>query len=151
MIIVLKIALVVLSFAGMEAFAWFTHKYIMHGWLWSWHKDHHIPHSNKLEKNDLFSLVFSLPAMALIISGLHWSHLWYLAYIGFGITLYGLAYFVFHDVIVHRRYKHKWKFKSRYMRKIIRVHKVHHKYLKKEGAEAFGFLYAGKKYDKMID
>ena len=25
----------------MEFMAWFTHKYIMHGFLWVLHKDHH--------------------------------------------------------------------------------------------------------------
>jgi beta-carotene 3-hydroxylase len=24
----------------------------MHGWGWGWHRDHHEPHNNALEKND---------------------------------------------------------------------------------------------------
>ena len=42
----------------MEAFAWWAHKYVMHGWGWAWHRDHHEPHDNVLEKNDLFAVVF---------------------------------------------------------------------------------------------
>jgi len=148
---ILKIFLVIASFVMMEGVAWFTHKYIMHGWLWSWHKDHHVHGKGFFEKNDLFSIFFSLIAMGLIFSGLLVESLWFNFYIGLGVTAYGMAYFVFHDVIVHRRYKHKWKFGGRYMRKIIRVHKVHHKNLKKDGAEAFGFLYAGKKFDHLVD
>ncbi|MCB0738905.1 MAG: sterol desaturase family protein [Bacteroidetes bacterium] len=143
------IIIVLLAFAAMEGVAWFTHKYIMHGILWSWHKSHHRPHKGFFEKNDLFSVVFSIPAMALTMYGFYdYQNLWYLAYTGIGITLYGVAYFVFHDVIVHRRYKHHWRFNG-YMRKIIRIHKIHHKHLEKEGAEAFGFLYGGKHYKKV--
>lgn len=149
--IFVKIGLVLVSFALMEGVAWFTHKYIMHGILWSWHKDHHVHGKGFFEKNDLFSIFFSLIAMGFIFSGLLVEGLWFNFYIGLGVTGYGLAYFIFHDVIVHRRYKHKWKFGGRYMRKIIRVHKVHHKNLKKDGAEAFGFLYAGKKFDHLVD
>lgn len=148
---ILKIALVVVSFLLMEGVAWFTHKYIMHGWLWSWHKDHHVHGKGFFEKNDLFSIFFSFLAMGFIFSGLLIESIWFNFYIGLGVTGYGLSYFIFHDVIVHRRYKHKWKFGGRYMRKIIRVHKVHHKTLKKDGAEAFGFLYAGKKFDHLVD
>ena len=42
--------------AAMEFVAWFSHKYIMHGFGWAWHRDHHEPHDNKLEKNDLFGI-----------------------------------------------------------------------------------------------
>lgn len=148
--ILLKVALVIVSFIAMEGVAWFTHKYIMHGLLWSWHKDHHVHSKGFFEKNDLFSIFFSLLAMGLIFAGLLIPSVWYAFYIGLGVTGYGLSYFIFHDVIVHRRYKHRWKFGSKYMQKIIRVHKIHHKHLKKDGAEAFGFLYAGKKFDKYL-
>ena len=41
-------AFVVLSaVVGMEFMAWFTHKYVMHGFLWDWHEDHHLPHNEK--------------------------------------------------------------------------------------------------------
>ncbi|MFM2267096.1 MAG: hypothetical protein RL757_537, partial [Bacteroidota bacterium] len=50
--------------ATMEFVAWAAHKYVMHGFLWNWHEDHHKPHFEKdgfWEKNDLFFLVFALP------------------------------------------------------------------------------------------
>lgn len=41
----MKVALWILiflaTFCFMEFMAWFTHKYVMHGFLWSLHKDHH--------------------------------------------------------------------------------------------------------------
>ncbi len=67
--ILLKIFLVLATFFFMEFVAWFTHKYIMHGFLWSWHKSHHTLHNHVLEKNDLFAIVFSLPSMVLIVLG----------------------------------------------------------------------------------
>ena len=42
---------------AMEFVAWSSHKYIMHGFGWAWHRDHHEPHDKRLEKNDLYALV----------------------------------------------------------------------------------------------
>lgn len=132
----------------MEGVAWFTHKYIMHGFLWSWHRSHHTLHNHALEKNDLFAVVFSIPAIVLILLGSVSQQLYFVQYIGIGITGYGVFYFIFHDIIVHRRIKINFKAKNRYMKRIMRAHYVHHEKHTREGCEAFGFLYAPKKYDK---
>ena len=142
----LPITLILSSFFFMEFVAWFTHKYIMHGFLWSWHESHHKPHDHKLEKNDLFGIVFSFPAVALTILGCIYDQVGYLKWIGIGITCYGIFYFIFHDVIVHRRLDIKFAAKSNYMKRLIRAHKIHHKKMEKENGEAFGFLWAPKKY-----
>jgi len=55
------IVLFAAAFAGMEAFAWFTHKYVMHGFLWVWHESHHRPRTGMFELNDLFAVVFATP------------------------------------------------------------------------------------------
>ncbi|MEZ0608630.1 beta-carotene hydroxylase [Fibrella sp. WM1] len=132
----------------MEGVAWFTHKYIMHGVMWNWHHSHHNAHKGFFEVNDLFSVVFSFVATGLVVVGLEVPSLWFLAPIGAGVTLYGIGYFVFHDIIVHRRIKINFKTKNPYLLRIMRAHYVHHKVHTREGAEAFGFLYAPKKYDK---
>ena len=144
---VLNILLAVGVFFFMEGAAWFTHKYIMHGILWSWHRSHHKVHSHLLEMNDLFALVFSIPSIFTIYIGANNPEMAWLMYIGFGILGYGIFYFLFHDVIVHRRIKIPFKAKSRYMKRIMHAHYVHHKKHTKEGCEAFGFLYAPKKYE----
>jgi beta-carotene 3-hydroxylase len=144
--ILLKIFLVVGTFFFMEGVAWFTHKYIMHGFLWSWHRSHHTVHNHMLERNDLFAVVFSLPSIALIVLGYEIEQLSLLKFIGFGILAYGVFYVSFHDIIVHRRIKIKFKAQNKYLRRIINAHYVHHKKHTKEGGEAFGFLYAPKKY-----
>ena len=45
--ILLYTGITIAAVIGMEFMAWFTHKYIMHGVLWSWHEDHHQPHHEK--------------------------------------------------------------------------------------------------------
>lgn len=143
-----KIALVIGTFFLMEGVAWFTHKYIMHGFLWTWHKSHHTVHPHTLEKNDLFALVFSIPSVLCISFGLDYPQLSWLFYIGLGVLAYGLFYFIFHDVIVHRRIKVRFNAKNSYLKRIIRAHYIHHEKHTKNGAEAFGFLYAPKKFEK---
>lgn len=147
MLLILKIFIVVGTFAFMEGVAWFSHKYIMHGFGWAWHKDHHNHHQGFFEKNDYYALVFSVVASSSIIYGSMHEEVWYLMYFGFGVTLYGIAYFTFHDLIVHRRIKFKYTPKTKYMRRIMNAHYIHHKVHTKEGASAFGFLYAPKKFE----
>ncbi|MBC6400458.1 MAG: sterol desaturase family protein [Ekhidna sp.] len=145
---ILNLLLVVGTFFFMEGVAWFTHKYIMHGILWSWHRSHHKVHPHALEMNDLFALVFSIPSILTIYIGASNPEMAWLMYAGFGILGYGIFYFLFHDVIVHRRIKISFKAKSKYMKRIMRAHYVHHEKHTKEGCEAFGFLYAPKKYEE---
>ena len=142
----LNIGIVVATFFLMEGAAWVTHKYVMHGFLWSWHRSHHRVHKHTLERNDLFAVVFSIPAIVLIVVGDLYPSVGFLFYIGLGISAYGLFYFIFHDVIVHRRIRINYKARSGYMKRIMRAHYVHHEKHTKEGCEAFGFLYAPKKY-----
>lgn len=144
--IILNILIIIGSFLFMEGVAWFTHKYIMHGVMWTWHRSHHKAHSHFFERNDLFAVVFSIPSIVLIVLGFQIESLAILRYFGFGILGYGVFYSIFHDIIVHRRLKIKFKAKSSYMKRIMNAHYVHHKTHTKEGAEAFGFLYAPKKY-----
>ncbi|MGM0579827.1 MAG: beta-carotene hydroxylase [Bacteroidota bacterium] len=139
--------LVVGTFFFMEGVAWFTHKYIMHGFLWTWHKSHHKVHNHKLERNDLFAVVFSVPSAALIMAGIEFPELRWLLFVGIGVACYGVFYVLFHDILVHRRVKLKFKAKNSYLKRMMRAHYIHHEVHTKEGAEAFGFLYAPKKYE----
>ena len=147
MSLILKISIVIGTFIFMEGVAWFTHKYIMHGFLWNLHKSHHKVHKHFFEMNDLFAVIFSIPSILLIYIGYSYESYSILKYFGIGIFLYGVAYIIFHDIIVHRRIKINFKINSEYMKRIMNAHYVHHKVHTKEGAKAFGFLFAPKKYD----
>lgn len=140
-------AITIGTFLFWEFVAWFTHKYVMHGFLWIWHKSHHTVHHHTTERNDLFAVVFSLPSIGLFY---YFSLINYSPYglaVGLGILCYGIFYLVFHDIIVHQRIKWLPKRRSKYLQRMIHAHYIHHAKHTKEGCEAFGFLYAPKKYE----
>ncbi|MCC5943504.1 MAG: sterol desaturase family protein [Bernardetiaceae bacterium] len=130
----------------MEGVAWFTHKYLMHGVLWFLHKSHHSHHDKALEWNDLFAVLFSVQSMGMIIWGFQNPEWEFVAWIGIGIAIYGTAYAIFHDVIVHNRLPFRFNIKHPYLRRIVKAHGAHHRSQSKADNEAFGFLYAPKKY-----
>lgn len=142
------ILITILAFLAMEAVAWFTHKYIMHGLLWTLHKSHHKRETEGFfERNDFFFLIFALPGVAFLYLGMikDYSALFW---IGLGITLYGMAYFFVHDIFIHQRFKFLRNTDSKYFRAIRRAHKIHHKNLGKEHGECFGMLWVPMKYFK---
>ena len=135
------------TFFFWEFVAWFTHKYVMHGFLWTWHKSHHTVHNHRFEKNDWFAVLFSTPSIGLFyyFSLVHYNP--YGLAVGLGILFYGVFYFIFHDIIVHQRLKWRPEKRSKYLQRIINAHYIHHSKHTKEGCEAFGFLIAPKKYE----
>ena len=135
----------IITFFLMEGITWLTHKYVMHGFLWYLHEDHHQPHSGVFEKNDAFFLIFAIPSWLCIMFGLKQQNYW-MAGIGFGIALYGLAYFMIHEVIIHQRIKWFTRSNNTYIKTIRWAHKMHHKHLGKEDGESFGMLFVAKKY-----
>ncbi|WP_028298220.1 sterol desaturase family protein [Olivibacter sitiensis] len=144
------VLVVIAVFFAMEWVAWATHRYIMHGLLWFLHRDHHQPHEGKLEKNDWFAIIFSIPSIGSFLLGKLWSNPW-LYCIGLGILLYGIAYFFVHDIIVHQRVRWFTRTRSRYVKQLRWAHKMHHKHLGKENGESFGFLFVEKKYRDKIE
>jgi beta-carotene 3-hydroxylase len=146
--ILLNILVVVVSFIAMEVVAWFTHKYIMHGLLWSLHKDHHKKESSGFfEHNDFFFLIFALPGITGLFFGMQ-NHFNYLFWIGLGITLYGFTYFLVHDIFIHQRFNFFRNTSNAYFAAIRRAHKMHHKHLDKNYGECFGMLWVPFKYFK---
>jgi beta-carotene 3-hydroxylase len=131
----------------MEYVAWFTHKHVMHGFLWVLHEDHHRPRGRGWQKNDLFALFFASISMLVIVTGLL-RGVMPVTSAGLGIALYGLGYLLFHDIMFHRRIRGiRIPARGRYLQRIVNAHKVHHQGSGREGGTAFGFLYAGPKYD----
>ena len=140
-IAVLWTFLFIAALLAMELVAYLSHRYVMHGPLWFLHRSHHVPHASALEWNDLFGLMFAVPAIACIWAGTN-GRLWMLLPIGLGMTAYGVIYFVFHDVVVHRRLPVRRAPRSAYLRRIIKAHLIHHRTHQRQGAQSFGFLYA---------
>lgn len=141
-------AIIILTFFFMEGVAWFLHKYVMHGFGWYLHEDHHRYTKGSLEKNDVFGVIFSIISFLLILFGAL-NGFNYLFAFGIGVMFYGLGYFLVHDIFFHRRVKLKYKPKSKYMKRVLKAHAIHHQKSTAHTGVAFGFLYASKKYENI--
>lgn len=131
----LIVLVVLLAFLGMELVSWFTHRYLMHGFLWLIHLDHHKPTRQTLEKNDLFALLFSLPSIVLLVLG-SMDGIDMKFWIGLGIALYGTTYFLYHDVLIHKRLNFLGEPRNRFLKAVVRAHLDHHR-----GKKNYGFFF----------
>ncbi len=134
-----------ITYVAMEGVTWCTHKFVMHGGMWYFHEDHHRPKGGFFEKNDAFFLIFAVPSCLSIIYGSMAAFDWRF-FLGIGIMLYGVSYFLVHDVLIHQRFNWFSRTDNIYFRAIRKAHKVHHKHLNKEDGECFGMLYVPMKY-----
>ncbi len=142
---VLSLSIVLVTIMAMEGVAWASHKYIMHGFGWPWHRDHHEPHDKVLEKNDLYAIVgaamsismFALGSPMLMGADAWWPATW----IGLGILGYGIIYTLVHDGLVHQRY-FRWVPTRGYAKRLVQAHKLHHATIGKDGGVSFGFVFA---------
>ncbi|WP_405605255.1 carotene hydroxylase [Polaribacter sp. Asnod1-A03] len=135
-------------FLLMECVTWLTHKFVMHGFGWYLHADHHQPkYQGIFEKNDAYFIVFAVPSILLFYFGTYTEYT-FLFFIGLGILFYGIAYFMIHDVLIHQRFKWFKHTNNRYLKGLRKGHKMHHKHLGKEEGECFGMLFVPLKYFK---
>lgn len=140
------------AFGFMEFVAWSNHKYLMHGSLWKWHKDHHRSDSNRakmplnteakhFEKNDRFFIMYATPAIVFMVVGF-WQQIPWLIAAGIGISAYGLIYFILHDIIIHQRLPlpFLYKINTKYVRAMRRAHLAHHRPQSKSDFHNYGLL-----------
>ena len=136
------------TFCFMEFIAWFTHKYVMHGFLWCLHKDHHKKdHISWFERNDFFFIFYAVASMSLIMAAANTSF-WYGQPLGFGILAYGIAYFIVHDIFIHQRFRLLRNTNNKYARGVRKAHRIHHRHIDKQDGECFGMLWVPFKYFK---
>ncbi|TAF10753.1 MAG: beta-carotene hydroxylase [Flavobacteriia bacterium] len=137
-----------ITFFIMEFMAWFTHKYVMHGFLWSLHADHHKKdHDSWFERNDAFFIFYAIVSITCFYTWSIGSFELGIS-IGLGILAYGIAYFLVHDIFIHQRFKIFRNADNKYARAVRRAHKMHHKHIGKEHGECFGMLIVPFKYYK---
>ena len=130
--------LFLLALVGMEGVAWATHRFLMHGPLWVLHRSHHEPRVGRFELNDLFAFYFALPSIAMVFWGRHgWPPA---EWLGWGMTGYGVIYALFHDGLVHNRFRSPLPL--RLMKRLVQAHRLHHVVTTKRGAVSYGFLWA---------
>jgi beta-carotene 3-hydroxylase len=89
------------AFVAMEGVSYATHRWVMHGVGMPWHRSHHAPPRGRFERNDLFPIFFA--ALGIILFALGSGLVPALWWIGVGVTAYGLAYAIVHEVFIHRR------------------------------------------------
>ena len=135
----------------MEFVAWSTHKYVMHGFLWKWHKDHHrldgnkykseIAEEKRFEKNDLFFLVFALPAVILMITGLTFSY-YQLFMSALASPYMDLPICMIHDIIIHKRIKIPFLQNNQnfLIKAILKAHMAHHMPKTRDDFHNYGLL-----------
>ena len=92
--------------------------------------------------------IFAIPSILLFYFGVD-GGVNYLFFIGLGVLLYGISYFLVHDVLIHQRFKWFKKTKIKYLIGLRKAHKVHHKHLGKQEGECFGMLLVPFKYFKI--
>ena len=138
------LAIFVTTILAMEVFAYVMHRWVMHGPGWFLHASHHRPRLGRFEANDLYAVVFALPSIVLLYGGVNLGWGGWASAVGAGIAGYGLIYFLFHDVLVHRRLAHRIVPRSTYLKRIVQAHRLHHAVETRVGAVSFGFLYAPK-------
>jgi len=146
--IILFILVFSITYFIMECMAWFSHKYVMHGFLWGLHKDHHKKdHNSWFERNDLFFIFYAIVSFSNLYAWEKYDF-WAGLPIGIGILTYGLSYFIVHDIFIHQRFKIFKKINNKYARGLRRAHKIHHKKINKKDSECFGMLWVPLKYFK---
>ena len=133
------IFLTILGFLGLEIFSYFVHRFLFHGFLWQIHQTHHGARSKFLELNDVFSLIFAAVSMGLmifagapLIDSISFP-------IGLGIAVYGVVYFITHDLFTHRRF-FPFNSKNKILLTIRAAHQRHHQSAEKKGIEPFGLF-----------
>jgi beta-carotene 3-hydroxylase len=128
--------LVLVAFVLMEPAAYLTHRFVMHGRLGAWHRSHHQVRDQTFEANDLYPVVGAAISIVIIALGTAVDSLTALAWVGAGITLYGVGYLFVHDLYIHRRVaSFTWQWAP--LEHVREAHRIHHLW----AGEPFGFLF----------
>lgn len=129
------VGLAVLALVLMEPLTALVHRFVMHGFGMGWHRSHHGPARRRLEANDLFPVVFSALTIGALCMGLYVPGFALLVPVGVGVTAYGAAYLLVHDVVIHRRIA-GLPVPDRLLARWRAAHNVHHLC----GRAPYGFL-----------
>jgi beta-carotene 3-hydroxylase len=129
----LTVALV--SSVLMEPITYVVHRWLMHGPAIGWHASHHSARRGRFERNDLFLLCFGAITVAVLVLGLSVPAFAVALPVGSGVTAYGFAYLVVHDLYTHRRLLRRRR-ELPVLERLAAAHRQHHR----DGGEPYGFL-----------
>lgn len=118
----------ILAFALMEPVTAATHRWIMHGLAERLHRSHHRPASTGWEANDWFPVMFAMIVLVGLWAGFNLPGVAGLVPVGIGVTLYGAAYALVHDVYIHRRLRWFGGVRIGLLDRLAAAHRIHHLY-----------------------
>ena len=122
------------AFVAMEPVAYASHRWLMHGPGRALHASHHRTRPRGPEANDWYPVGFA--ATTVVAMGVAASRGWRSALAaGVGVTAYGAAYAVVHEVYAHRRLP-ALRRRASVLEALGRRHLHHHR----RGGEPFGML-----------
>jgi beta-carotene 3-hydroxylase len=130
------VVLAVVAFAAMEPVTAATHRFVMHGVGIALHRSHHRPTHRGWEGNDAYPLLFAAVVCVGLWVGFHAPRFADLVPIGVGITAYGAAYALVHDVYIHRRLRWFGDRQPAPLERLATAHDLHHRF----GGAPYGML-----------
>jgi beta-carotene 3-hydroxylase len=130
------VVVVVVAFAAMEPVTAATHRVVMHGVGRALHRSHHRQAHHGWEANDAYPVMFAAVVCVGLWIGFHAPNLADLVPIGVGITAYGAAYALVHDVYIHRRLRWFGDIRPVVLERLAVDHELHHRF----GRAPYGML-----------
>jgi beta-carotene 3-hydroxylase len=138
-----QLGLVLVAFVVMEPVTAATHRWVMHGVGAFLHRSHHRRRTGRFEANDWFPVLFAAVVCLGLWVGFNrpgWSDL---VPVGVGVTLYGAAYALVHDVHIHGRLPRLGRLlappgrrRTELLDRLAAAHRIHHLY----GRAPYGML-----------
>jgi beta-carotene 3-hydroxylase len=126
--------LVCLAFILMEPITYLTHRFVMHGFGFFLHRSHHRRNISGWEANDWYPVMFASVVCFAMFVGANGIPALYPT--GIGVTLYGAAYGIVHDIYIHRRIP-LFKRELPGFNKLAERHELHHRF----NGEPYGMLF----------
>ncbi|MEX1105019.1 MAG: sterol desaturase family protein [Ilumatobacteraceae bacterium] len=125
------VVVAVVSFLLMEPLTALTHRCIMHGVGQSLHRSHHRrvrpgESPSRWEANDWFPVMFAAIVLVGFALGFNVAGFAMLVPVGVGVTAYGAAYALVHDVYIHRRLPLFGDRRVPVLERLAAAHRVHH-------------------------
>ena len=131
-----SVVLALAAFAAMEPVTAATHRFVMHGPGLVLHRSHHRRTHRGWERNDAYPVLFAALVCIGLWVGFHRPDLAELVPIGLGVTAYGAAYAVVHDVYIHRRLRWFGGRRVGGLERLAAAHELHHRF----GGAPYGML-----------
>jgi beta-carotene 3-hydroxylase len=125
------------AFVLMEPFTYAAHRWVMHGFGERLHRSHHraVP-SPGWEANDGYPVIFAGVVMLALAVGFNVPGAGMLVPVCIGVTAYGLAYALVHDVYIHDRLPLFRGRRFALLDRLADAHRIHHLY----NGEPYGML-----------